>query len=283
MPIPKALLDGIENLDPLPITAQKLTIKLASDNVSIAELTDIVEYDQAVASNILRVANSSLYRGKVPIDTLRAAVSRLGTKTLLSIVLHDHLRRLSVDAPMYALTEHDLWAHGAAASIAVNELAVECPDAETPAGASIAALVHDIGKLIIVRYMKADVRNLLDLCEVDAISFVEAERRVLGCDHAEVGGAMAREWKFPEDIARTVEGHHRVPYEKPTRMMDAVMLGNLAAKTIGVGLGAEGMNFETDADAAARLGVTFIAFSRVCARTSARLKDLSSLEAAPAR
>jgi putative nucleotidyltransferase with HDIG domain len=268
------LLQGIENLDPLPVTAQKLASRLSDDDVSIAEITDIVEYDQAIASNLLRIANSALYAGKMPVQDLRGAVARLGTKTLLSIILHDHLRRLSVDAPLYDLSENDLWAHGAASSLAVSELAIECPEVEIPSGASIAALVHDIGKLIIVRYMKADVHELLELSQKKKIPFVEAEREVLGTDHAEVGGAIASHWKFPEEITRTVERHHQVPLEDPTPMMDAVMLANLVTKTLGVGLGAEGMNFGTDFQAVRRLGLTFSAFCRVCARTSLRLNDL---------
>jgi putative nucleotidyltransferase with HDIG domain len=274
MAIPSGLLQGIDNLDPLPVTAQKLTTKLSDENVSIAEITDIVEYDQAIASNVLRIANSALYVGKMPIENLRSAVARLGTKTLLSILLHDHLRRLTIDAPLYDLSENDLWAHGAAASLAVGELVAECPDVAIPEDAPIAALVHDIGKLIIVRYMKADVQDLLDLSQKKKVSFVEAEREVLGTDHAEVGGAIASRWKFPEAITRTVEQHHSVPLPDPTPMMDAVMMANLVTKTLGVGLGAEGMNFSTDFEAVRRLGLTYSAFCRVCARTSMRLNDL---------
>jgi HD-like signal output (HDOD) protein len=274
MAIPAGLLEGINNLDPLPVTAQQLTQAISDEDVSVNEIARIIEYDQAIASNILRVANSALYGGQFPVDEIRGAVVRLGTNTILSIVLDDHMKKLRIHAPMYDLSENDLWLHGAVASLAVQEIQREATKAEIPRVASIAALVHDLGKLIIVRYMKVDMRQLLDRCEEKKITFVEAEREIMGCDHAEVGGAIARRWKFPEEITRAVELHHQVPVAEPTPILDAVMIANLIAKTLGIGLGAEGMNFEVDPGCSRRLGLSFSAFCRACAATNARVAAL---------
>jgi putative nucleotidyltransferase with HDIG domain len=274
MTIPAGFLDKIRNLDPLPITAHRLSQAVADDSVSINEIAELIEFDQAVATNILRISNSALYAGLYPIEDVRSAVARLGTNTLLNIVLGDYLRRLAVDAPMYDLTENDLWLHGAVASLAVTELIGEGPTCTIPRGASVAALVHDVGKLIIVRYMKADVRQLLEKCEKQNITFVEAERQVLGCDHAEVGGAIARRWNFPEEIIDAMERHHDPEVADPSPTLDGVMLANLVAKTLGTGLGAEGMNFELDPGCSRRQGITFTRFCRVCARTSLRIEEL---------
>ena len=87
MSAPTALLDEIKNLEPLPHTAQRLTEAAFEENLSLSEIADVVEYDQAVVANILRIANSPLYRGLVPIEDIRQAVSRLGLNALLEIVL----------------------------------------------------------------------------------------------------------------------------------------------------------------------------------------------------
>jgi putative nucleotidyltransferase with HDIG domain len=274
MPIPSGLLERIENLDPLPITAQRLIEAMSTGQVNVLTIKGIIEFDQAIASNVLKLANSALYGGLGGIHGVRDAVMRLGTSTVMNVALDEGLRVLRADAPMYELTEDDLWLHGAAASLAVEELARESRGDKIPEFASIAALIHDVGKLVIVRYMKNEVDAFIAHTRCERITFVDAERKVLGCEHGEIGGAMARKWNFPPPIIRAIEEHHIVPIREPDPTLDTVMLANLVAKTVGTGLGAEGMNFEIDLQAPRRLGIDNFAFDRVALRTSLRLSSL---------
>lgn len=178
-------------------------------------------------------------------------------------------------APLYDLTEDDLWLHGAASSLAVKAMIRESHNVLIPQVATIAALIHDIGKLIMVRYLKEDVSAIISICREKGSTFVEAEREPFGCDQAEVGGAVARKWAFPEPITQVIERHHQVPVTEPNPMLDAVMLANLASKTIGVGLGMEGMNLRIEYSGSRdRLGLTVEGFERACAQTAFRLRDL---------
>lgn len=264
--IPDKILNGIEHLDPLPITARRLAAMLGSEEVNVQEIAKVVEYDAAVAANIVRVANSAAYAGRYPVERVRDAVVRLGTANLLTIVLGEYLRVFKIAAPIYDLTEDEFYLHSAAASLMVKAMIPEARCVLPPA-ASIAALLHDIGKLIMVRYLKADVKSTLDLCKEKQIAFVDAERELLGCDHAEVGAAVARNWGFPEDITTAIERHHQVVPGGGGILLDTVMLANYAAKSIGIGLGAEGFNIPMDfAGSRERLGMTVEGFERACAQ-----------------
>ena len=276
MAIPQGLLQGIDRLDPLPITIQRLVKALDDENVGPAQLAAHVQFDPAVAASVLRVANSAAYMGLQQVDSLRDAVVRLGTRRLLDIVLGDYLKRLKVAAPMYDLAEDDLWLHSAAASLAVKALMKERPRAGVTETASIAALVHDIGKLVMVRYLKADVKTILKLRDEKGFSFVEAERELFGCDHAEVGGEMAKRWGFPDEVAFAIAHHHDMPVEPSTTTLDAVVVANLVAKAIGTGLGAEGMDLRIDDKAFRRVGLDFAGFSRLCIQTMNWLKDVKT-------
>ncbi len=275
MSVPERLLEGIEHLEPLPLTLQRLVVILDRDDTNTSEIVQVIELDGAVAANILRMANSVRFGGRFEITNLRDAVVRLGTSTLLEIALGAQLHTLRAAAPLYDLTEDDLWLHGAAASMAVKAITRESHHVLIPQVSTIAALIHDIGKLIMVRYLQADVSALQNICREKQITFVEAERELLGCDHAEVGGAVARKWSFPEAITHVIERHHQVPVVEPTPMLDVVMLANLAAKTIGVGLGMEGMNLRIEYSGSRdRLGLTVEGFERACAQTAFWLRDL---------
>ncbi len=274
MAIPAKLLDGVDHLDPLPITLQKLVSALQDENIDMREVADIVEYDGAVAANILKVANSAAYAGRIHVKQVRDAVMRLGTTTLLDISMGSYLRSLQVSAPLYDLTENDLWLHSAAASLAVKALIKESGNRRIPAVANIAALVHDIGKLIMVRYLTANVDQIWAQAQQSGCAFVEAERALFGCDHAEVGGAMARKWNFPTQIVDAIEQHHAVSPQCDDLTVDSVMMANLVAKSVGAGLGAEGMNLRIDFyTIRQRVGLTIKGFERVCAQTASWLTD----------
>lgn len=271
--IPNQILDGIEHLDPLPVTARRLSDMLGRDDVNIGDIADVVQYDAAVAANVVRVANSAAYAGRYPVERVRDAVVRLGTATLLNIVLGRHLQSFRGAAPMYSLSEDDLYMHSAAASLMIKAMAAECRGLLPPT-CSVAALLHDIGKLIMVRYMKADVSSLLSLCDEKKINFVDAERELLGCDHAEVGGAVARKWGFPMEITSAIENHHNVSRGGNGIVLDAVMLANYAAKSIGIGLGAAAFNIPIDyAGSRERLGLSIEGFERACAQTAIWMAD----------
>ncbi len=275
MSIPDKILDGIARLEPLPITVQKLVVALHGQNVDFNEIAKTIEFDGAITSNILRTANSAAFGGRTRIETARDAVVRLGTVTLLDLLLIGYLKSLKVAAPLYDLTEDDLWLHGATASLAVKALVKETRNRKIPEVANIAALIHDIGKLIMVRYLKADAASITKACEEKNLTAVEAEKELFGCDHAEVGGAMARKWSFPEPITNAIERHHQAEPAEPDLMLDAVVLANLTAKTVGIGLGVAGMNTRADvAGAKTRIGLTDESFDRICGQTATWVQDL---------
>jgi putative nucleotidyltransferase with HDIG domain len=272
--IPDALLDGISRLEPMPVTIQKLVSVLKEEDFDFEEVVQTIEYDGAIASNLLRMANSAAHQGLREIASVRESLVRLGTSSVLNNLLVGFVGSFSRAAPLFELTENELWMHGTAASLAVKAMMQEGGGSKVPPNAGIAALLHDIGKLIMVRLLKCDVSALRTLCTEKNMVFVDAERELFGCDHAEIGGAIARRWNFPEEISEAIARHHEVASEQ-SPMLDAVMLANLTAKSISVGLGADGMNLHVDfLNALRRLGLNIEKFEHVCVHTESWLADV---------
>ncbi len=277
MSIPGNILDGIERLEPLPMTVQKLILMLDDEEVDLAEVAQIIEFDGAITSNVLRLANSAAFGGVSYIRETRNAVVRLGTATLLDILLIGHLRSMRVAAPHYNLSEDDLWLHGAAASLAAKATVKEARRTRISQVATVASLIHDIGKLIMVRYLKADVPSLYDICQEQNITLVEAERQVLDCDHAEVGGAMARKWCFPESIVQGIELHHQAPSGDGLPILDTVRVANEVAKLVASGMEVDGAHLHPDiADSCRRLSIDGEGFRRIRTTTAVWLADLKA-------
>lgn len=280
MPVPLRVRQGLASLKPLPATANRLVAALQNEDTSLASVSAFIEHDQVIAGRVLRLARSAAYAGSMPVGDVRAATMRLGTATILELVLGDYLKTLRIAAPLYDLTEDDLWAHGAASGLAVRALKQECPNTPVPDVAQPAALMHDIGKLVLVRAVQVKPTDISALCEREHLTWVDAERQLIGCDHAEVGGLLARRWELPEDLCLAIEHHHDQPLAIHNPVIDAVVFANYVAKSISTGLGAEGLNIGMDMSVSKRLGVDRNAFDRICLQTFNWLTDLKRAIAA---
>jgi putative nucleotidyltransferase with HDIG domain len=274
--MPDKLLEGIDRLEPLPMTVQKLISLLDDPEAEFKEIARIIEYDGAITSNILRVANSAAFGGRARIENTQDAVVRLGSTTLLDIMLIGHLRSLRVSAPLYSLSEDDFWLHSAASSLAVKAVMKETRNRKIPQAATVAALIHDIGKLIMVRYLDADVPCLADYCAERNIGSVEGERELFECDHAEVGSVMAEKWAFPNPIREAIERHHHASPSESGPMLEAVMIANEVAKTVR-----NGWEDEEDIELPARIAAATKritlkqgGYERICTNTLMGLDSL---------
>jgi len=264
--LPADIVRGINHLDPLPATTGRLVAMLRGGDESLSSIASVMEHDHALVASLLKRANAARYAGSPP-RSLVEALLRLGTVTVLDALLDGHLRKLLTSAPAYGLGEHDLWLHGAASQCAVRTLRAECPALRLDPIADLGALLHDIGKLILARYLDVDARDLVARAREQRVTYTEAERQLFGFDHALIGAAIAEHWNFPAEVAFAIRHHHDRDLEASSAVLDAVVLANLVAKTVGTGLGAEGLNFSLDTSCHQRLGLTFDAFGRICLAT----------------
>ena len=89
-----------------------------------------------------------------------------------------------------------------------------------------------------------------------------------------MGAAIAVEWQFPDVVTDAIARHHDAHLGASTPVLDAVVIANMVAKNIGMGLGAEGFNLTVDSECVHRLGLDFTRFARVCLQTDTWLREL---------
>ena len=103
-----------------------------------------------------------------------------------------------------------------------------------------AALLHDIGKLVLSAALEDSYALVIRETHEHGCSFLEAERQILGVDHAEVGGQLLAAWNFPENLASSVRHHHDPAQAGPHAQLAAfVHLGDMMAHMLGYGHGHE--------------------------------------------
>jgi putative nucleotidyltransferase with HDIG domain len=196
-------------LQPLSPSVTRIARIVAAPESSLAELAQAVSLDQALTLRVLHLVNSAALRGRTAIHSARDGVMRLGMGSVLALATAGQVRAdLSKPLPRYGLREGELWRHSVASA-----LALECIQSQSRArlepSAFTAALLHDIGKLVLGRFLSDEILALLDQVPLTtSAGRMQAEREILGVQHAEVGALIARNWSLPESIVAMIMYHH---------------------------------------------------------------------------
>jgi putative nucleotidyltransferase with HDIG domain len=267
-----ALTTAAEALDPLPVSVTRLATLVCRDAPEVDDVVDVVRYDQALTAAVLGTANSSWSASRTRITTVRDAVVRLGTGPVLSIALGATVRaRFSRAVPEYGLDEGELWEHSVAASLAA-ELVTRRATNRPPAEAATAALLHDVGKLVMARYLDRELLRVLHLAAEEGVNRRTAEFEVLGVDHAELGALIAQTWRLPPSLVRGI-GYHHDPVLGGDVICHAVHLADVIAKIVGLGV-EDNPDLETYATAVHTLGLRPDDVDDICRLVEARYREV---------
>jgi len=271
---------AIEKLPALPPSATRLLEVLGKGDWHIDDVLSTISLDPVLTGRTLALANSASYASLGPVGTLRQAIGRLGIGTVTSIAvavavhstLRDPLRAYGASAGL-------LWRHSVAASVAVEGM----PAAlrwTPPAEAATAALLHDIGKLLLSRDLsRAAAEFLTRTAREGGRTTADVEGELLGTSHAELGARIAEVWRLPSSIVQGIRFHHAchlAAREEDLAVARAVSVADAVARRLVPGLGEaeEQWGFERDGEAA---HVPVEGLERLAAGASERLAEVLRL------
>lgn len=206
-------LRALGELPPFSATLNRLLASLAGENVSFAQLGDLIEKDTVVAGNILHLVNSALYARRGTINSVRHALAILGLEKLRNAVLGMSLTRMWSKLPVpgsWSMARFNL--HSAATALLSDQLAQRLP-VEYPEGAFVAGLLHDLGRLLIALTLTGEYQQVVELQRSSGQPLLECEREVLGFTHPHLSADALACWNLPEPICTAVL-HHHDPGEK---------------------------------------------------------------------
>ena len=201
-------LGALSQLPPFSPILHKLMASLAGEDVSFAVLGDLIEKDAALAGRVLGVVNSSLYARRAAINSVRHALSVLGTEKVRNMVLGMSVSSMLQHAktpPSWSMARFNK--HSAAVAI-LSDLIAQRARVEYPEGAFVAGLLHDIGRLLIAIALPREFQKMLREYETSGLTWIECETQALGFAHPELSAAVLAAWKVPEEIQRAAAQHH---------------------------------------------------------------------------
>jgi len=268
-----------QDLEPLPATATRLAKLVADPDAEMKEIVETISLDQALTVKVLRVANSAASGAASEISTVDRAVIRLGTGAVLSMAVAAGVRTRMLGAiEAYDLEEGRLWEHSVAAALAAESM-IGLPEHSVPPETFTAALLHDVGKLVLGRFLDEEIQEFLRRARLEGgRSESDAEDEVLSVNHAELGGLIAQHWKLPRSICLGIQYHHDPENcgdeEGLAHVPWIVHLANITAKKLGKGSDdvlPEDSDFEAPCEA---LGLTEAKLEKLFVRTERRLEEI---------
>jgi len=231
----------IGNLGTLPVmpsVLQSLTECLSGnpEKVSIDRIVELISYDKSLASQVLRMANSALFRRRNEIESLREGVMSLGIWRIRDLVYSCTLPAL-LGKSKDGIAPTVFWRHALGTALVSQHLAqrLAIPNVEK---FYLAGLLHDLGILVNSILFPEQFPAVLKLAETTEAPLYEVEMHELGFSHCESGRILAGHWKLPEDISGTIEFHHHPRMDAPhTDLTCTVYLADLLCRLRGLGYG----------------------------------------------
>jgi len=198
------LINEVITLPSLPSTVSRISDLLNDPNSQLSDVGKIIATDPAIALKTLRLVNSAYYGLATKVTSVEHAVVLLGVKVIKNLVF------TATVFDSFKNSADQLLRHSVASGMAMQILVESCGNVGNvdKEGAFIFGLLHDIGKIIFEEFLPDEFLDASQLARKRAIPLFEAEREIIGVDHAEIGGRLAESWKLPPELISAIAGHH---------------------------------------------------------------------------
>lgn len=215
----------------LPLLPQVATevLNLTSDpDADMAKLATLIQQDQAIAGQVLKIANSAAYAPRSPIVSMQQAVSWLGMKMLGELAL-----TVSIESGVFRVHGYEpeitsLWRQALASGLYAKEIARQ--GRHNVEGAFLCGLLHTIGKPVVLQAV-LEIQHSMDLSlEWQAFSML------LDVHHVQVGAAVVEKWNLPPQVKEAIlyyQDYTQAPNPSPVAMVTC-LADCLASNLLGL-------------------------------------------------
>lgn len=196
----------VGDLPPLPQVASRAIALVEDPDTNAGQLTELLGKDTALAARVLKIANSAMFACQREITTLNQAIMIIGFKALKGIIVAATLRQLN---RRYGRLEQMIWINSTCTAVAAHCIAQKLKRHYVDE-AFLLGLLHDLGKLVLVRQIPEDYQAIVRLSRAaDGGDFYHnVEQEQLGFSHPLIGALVAKKWNFSPETCQIILHHH---------------------------------------------------------------------------
>ena len=252
------IVEQIDLLEPVPPIAAQIMALAQDPNSSLSKIADLIRNDPALTANLLRTCNSVYFGLSRQVESIRDAISLVGLDHIVRLVLLNSLSaNFKKEAVGYGLGEGALWRHAVTSAQIAVILADRFGVSHHKHLIYTAALVKDIGKLILGRFVAFSYEKINILVQSHGHSFNDAEQMVIGMNHEELGAMVGQKWHFTPKLIYIIR-HHHLSDESARQDLETslVYLADIICMMMGVCTGADGLSYRFYGDVLNRLNLS---------------------------
>lgn len=206
----------IQTLPCLPPVLLGVQKAIAEGDVGARELAHVILADPSLTARVLKLANSLYYAANQKIRTVTQAILVMGFETVRNLVLGLSVYDMLSNLPK-AMDYRTVWRHSLCCGVCSRYFAAKLRMAN-PEQAFVAGLLHDIGRLVLGQFFSDAYAEVGRKASGEKLVYHQAELRVFGFTHEDVGRCVAEHWAFPEELALVVSRHEASTPEELMRM-----------------------------------------------------------------
>lgn len=272
------LLNEIGDLTPFPQIAHRVLKMSEEPESKISEIANVIQYDPIITADIIKMSNSAYFGVTRKIESLKDAIGILGLDRIIEIVLMKcSSKNYKGIQTGYDLKEGALWKKSASAALIAREIANK-NEVESPARVFTGALLRDIGKVVLGRYVENKKEKIFCLLEESDCSFNEAEKKIFGIDQGELSALIIKKWGLPQAMVEIVKnGFSPKSDSKFVLESDIVYFAHNMCLMLGIGVGADGLAYRFDKNVMKRLNITHQDLELMMVDFADSIKEMESL------
>ncbi len=200
----------------LPTVVNKVMEITRRENFSLRTLSSVISTDPMLAAQLIRQANSAVYAGAREVDSLPAAIQRLGSQAVTNLVLAISMQSLRSRRDIFQARKAELWKHSLACALMARTIAATVQMERDVA--FLCALMMDLGKVVLLSLLQAVMTEEPAWQKTDA----ESVETILQTYHPKVGGVVGEKWNLPPAVRETITCHHALAAAREHRAIAAV-------------------------------------------------------------
>lgn len=235
---PDSILLPTLQLPSLPQNFHDLQRVINDPNSSASDVAEVISLSPSLAAMLLRLVNSPMYSVRSKVDTISRAVAMVGTKQLSYLATGATVMRAFQDIPEDLVDLTSFWKHCVAVGV-VSRLLAERSGLGNGERYFTAGLLHDIGRLILFRFLPESAGNALALARKKRILLHYAELDVINYDHASLGCVALRRWNLPESLTLPALFHHAPEIHENVAEAAVIHVADSACRALALGISGE--------------------------------------------
>ena len=233
------LVRGVKELQSLPEIYVRVNEVIERPTASASDIGSIVGEDPGLSSRLLRLVNSAYFGFPGKIDTLTWAVSLIGTTQLRDLALATCVIQAFEGVNPDLVDMKSFWRHSLACGVTARVLATLRRE-DNVERFFVGGLLHDVGSVILYLQAPKKSQRALERVSDNGMLLSQAERQVVGFDHASAGGELLKMWRLPAILQEMVSNHHTPHFSRRfPREVATVHVAEAIADALEVGTNGE--------------------------------------------